>query len=336
MSAVLVTHADEPLGRRVVKTLFHDPQVERVLAVGAGAAPRAFERFLAARPARLAWSPADLARHRDVSGLFHGALVRELHIDRVVHLPQHAASEGGAPVVAGIPPRTAEARLVLQHCLEVPAIRHLVALGSAFVYRLAPGNANRVTEQSELDLDPDVPADLRSWIDCDMLFHAEVGHERLRVVLLRVPTVVATGGAVYLNPLLEGPPRPRVRPLGFDPLCALISDKDVAKGIQSAVLGRGRGVFNLAGREALPLSQLASWTRRPCLPVPGAALRALARGLRLVGDPRTAAALDVPQLRHGFTLDTARAERELGFRPRYRIGLSRAGDGTRRLETSPA
>ena len=46
MKRVLVTHADEPIGRRIVKTLFHDPEVEGILAVGDGPSPRGFDRFL--------------------------------------------------------------------------------------------------------------------------------------------------------------------------------------------------------------------------------------------------------------------------------------------------
>ena len=107
--------------------------------------------------------------------------------------------------------RTAEARLVLQHCLESVSVRSLVAIGSAFVYRLPPGNSNRLSEDSELDLDPDVPPEIRSWIDCDMILHGEVHNDRLRVVLLRVPTVVAAGGYVYLSPALAGRPGLRLR-----------------------------------------------------------------------------------------------------------------------------
>jgi hypothetical protein len=94
------------------------------------------------------------------------------------------------------------------------------------------------------------------------------------------------------------------------------------------------GVFNLAGREAIPLSVLGRWTRRPCVPVPGLLLRAAGAGIgRILREPLRAA-LDGPHLRYGFTLDTTRAERELGFRPQYRIGLARAGDGGLRLETA--
>lgn len=335
MARVLVTHADEPLGRRVVKTLYHDARVEGLLAVGDGPPPHAFDRFLSGRDARMHYTRLDLARRRPVVELFHSSRLRDAAIDTVVHVPRHGAgSNEGAPIVSGLPVRTAEARLVLQQCLESASIRSLVALGSAFVYKLAPGNANRLRETSELDLDPKVPPEFRAWIDCDMLFHGEMGGERLRVALLRVPTVVASGGSVYLNPTLAGPAGPRLRPLGFDPMCALIADKDVAKAVQAAVHARADGVFNLAGREALPLSVLARWTRRPSLPVPGALLRALAAGARVLGDEDARTAVHGDHLRYGFTLDTERAERELAFSPSYRVGLARDGDGRLRLETS--
>ena len=332
---VLITHADEPIGRRIVKALVHDASVGNVLAVGEGAAPRAFDRFIAASPPRFAYARVDLAKHRSTIDFFHSSRFRDAHVDTVIHVPRHASRHDGPPVVSGLPVRTAEARMVLQHALESASVRNLVALGSAFVYRLTPGNANRFSEQSELNLDPAVPDEVRSWIDCDMIFHGELGNDRLRVVLLRVPTVVASGGYVYWNPSLAGPPGPRPRPLGFDPMCALVCDKDVAKAVQAAVHGHASGVYNVAGHESVPLSVLGAWTGRPGLPVPGPALHAFSTAARWLGRESWRSAIDGAELRYGFTLDTRRAERELGFRPQYHVGLARAGDGRLRLETSP-
>jgi hypothetical protein len=94
------------------------------------------------------------------------------------------------------------------------------------------------------------------------------------------------------------------------------------------------GIFNISGRECVPLSVLGRWTRRPSVPMPGPILRALSGTADRVGAGRARSVLDGDHLRYGFTLDTSRAERELGFRSSYRIGLARAGDGALRLETS--
>ncbi len=334
MTRVLVTHADEPIGRRVVKCLFHDPRIDSIFAVGDGPTPRAFDRFLAAGEGpTVTYARVDLAKHRAASDLFHSARFRAAEIDTVVHLPRHGSgSQVQAPLVGGLSERTAEMRLVVQHCLEAGGVRHLVALGSAYVYKLHPGNANRLTEDSELDLDPGVAPEVRTWIDADMIAHGEVHNDRLRVVLLRAPTVVAAGGYAYMNPAL--PVRwPRVRALGFDPICALISDKDVARAVQAAVHARRSGIYNVAGRESVPLSVLARWTRRAAPPLPHPVLGWAAAGARLLGS-RRALPYGGGALRYGFTLDTRRAERDLGFRAGDRIGLARAGDGSLQLETA--
>ena len=334
MTRVLVTHADEPIGRRVVKRLFHDPRIDAIFAVGDGPTPRSFDRYLADDGPAVSYARVDLAKHRAASDLFHSATFRSAEIDTVVHLPRHGtAPEASGPLVAGLSERTAETRLVVQHCLEASSVSQLVALGSAFVYKLQPGNANRFTEESELDLDPDVPAEIRTWIDADMIVHGELHNERLRVVLLRAPTVVAAGGYVYMNPALPVA-APSARALGFDPICAVISDKDVARAVQAAVYAPRSGIYNVAGHEAVPLSVLARWTGRRPMPVPHPLLGWAAAGARLFGLGAEAIPFRGPALRFGFTLDTRRAERDLEFRPGDRIGLAREGDGSLRLETA--
>ena len=334
MKAVLVTHADLPLGRRIVKLLWHAPDVGRIVALGEGPPPRAFDSFRVGEQPRLVYERLDHARQRSVSDWFRSRRLREIGPEAVVYVPRHGVAPEGPPVVARVPARTAEARLLLHHAVEHPSVRALVALGSAFVYALAPGNANHLTEDSPLLLDPDAPPALRSWIDSDMLFQAEIPGRRLRVVLLRLPTVVASGGYVYLHPLLEGAAGLRPRPAGFDPLCPVIADKDVARAVAAALASDAAGVFQVAGRERVPLSVLGRWTGRPTRPVPGPLLRAVARGaarLRLADG-----ALDAPLARYGTSLDVGRAGAVLRFAPRYRIGLSRAGDGALRLEAVPA
>lgn len=333
MKHVLVTHADEPLGRRIIKRLFYDANVTSIFALGDGPAPHTFDRFLSGATPRLSYARVDLAKHRPMNDLFHSTRVRDAEIDTAIFVPRHGAPAAPSdPLVAGLSERTAEARLLLQQCLESQTIRNLVALGSAFVYRLPPGNANRLHEDSELDLDPDVSPEIRSWIDCDMIFHGEVHNDRLRVALLRLPTVVASGGYVYLNPFMGERAGWRVRSLGYDPICALVSDKDVARATQAAVHSTVSGIYNVAGIEVVPLSVLTGWTGRHSVSLPGMLLGGLDWAARLLG--REAVVPSLERLRYGFTLDTRRAEQELDFYPAHRVGLARAGDGTLRLETA--
>ncbi|MCG8591252.1 MAG: NAD-dependent epimerase/dehydratase family protein [Proteobacteria bacterium] len=332
---VLVTHADEAIGRRLVARLHADDRIEHIVAAGAGPPPRRFDRIFSADD-RLTYHRLDLTRHRSVRNFFGAPDVREPGIDAVIHLPR--LGEGHTrelPLMAGVAERTAEARLVLQQTLEAPRVRTLVALSSAFVYRLGPGNANRLDEDADLDLDPTLPPETRAWVDCDMLFHAEMHATRCRIVLLRVPTVVGPAGQMLVHPGLTGAGWPRPRPLGFDPLCALVTVRDVARALHLSLFRGARGVYNVAGAESLPLSQLSRAGAQPSWPVPGPLLQLGAWASGVLGREDWAARWDGAHLRHGFTLDTARAERELGFRPADRIGLAQDPDGRLRLEASP-
>lgn len=334
--SILVTHADEPLGRRLVKHLYFDESVGHIVAAGSGPPPRGLDRFLA-DPSAVEYVQVDLTRHRQVADLFHGGPVRTGGVDSVVFVPPHAAAPGEhRPRLSGVPDRTTEARLVLQHCLETASIRQLIGLGSAFVYKLVPGNANRFDEQSALDFDPDLPAVTRSWIDCDMLLHAEIRNERLAVALLRLPTVVGADGSLYLHPGLTAPGVPVLRAMGFDPMCALVADQDVCRAVVLALHERAAGTFNIAGEESVPMSVLARWAGAVSQPLPSSLLRGFAGAARLLGAESWRTRLDGPHVRYGFTLDTRHAERTLGFRARYRIGPGRSDTGRPRILTTHA
>ena len=213
---------------------------------------------------------------------------------------------------------------MLQHCLESRPCGASSRSGSAFVYRLPPGNANRLGEESELDLDPDVPPEIRSWIDCDMILHGEVHNDRLRVVLLRVPTVVAAGrlrlpAARARRPAGAALRRARLRP-------------DLRAG-----LGQGRGASGAVGRPRAAARHLqhrrqrvgaaldagALDRARAASPVPGPLMawpdrgRAPARRARRSGSLTRRAALRL-HARHAPRRARARLPAERPHRPRPR------------------
>jgi nucleoside-diphosphate-sugar epimerase len=337
---VLVTHADSPIGRRLIQRLFRDPSVHSILAAGTGAPPPSFDTLFTHADGRLSYRCVDLTDRESTEDLFRATGTAGERMDAVVHIPLRTAAPPHDRDPAPLPlasrmqsllqwpgaaseqvaaRRTAEARSVSQLCLESTSVRHLIALGSAYVYRLTPGNANRVSEACELEPNPQTP-ELRSWVTCDALFRAKRPRSRLQITLLRVPTVVSSDGTLLFSPLL-GSIGMLGLPWGFDPLCPLVSDHDVVSAVLVAVRTRVGGIFNIASREALPLSTVVRGAGRSSLPAPGFLVRLveLANAAGGGGGP------EPRMLRHGFTLDTNRAQQELAFEPSYQIGQGPAG-----------
>jgi UDP-glucose 4-epimerase len=267
-----------------------------------------------------------------VTDLFDSAEFEEAHVEALVWVPEHGAALPAPPGPAGVPARVRELRALLHHLREAPQVERLVALVSAAVYQLAPGNANRAAEGQALELSPDAHPEVRAWVDCDVMLREESARAAPLRVLLRVPPVIAPDGSVHLHPALDAPAAP-VRPLGFDPLWSVVAADDVARAVRLALRAPAAGVFNVTGDEALPLSWLLRWSGRAPWPVPGPLLGAARGALRRVGARDAARALESSPLCFGLTLDARRAAAGLGFRPRWRVALpSRGASGVLRLE----
>jgi nucleoside-diphosphate-sugar epimerase len=317
---VLVTHVDSGLGRRLVKALYHDPDVSLVLGTGTGPAPS----YLEAYSEKCAYQRLDLAKSRHVVSFFNSVRFARARLDSVIHLP--SAGTAGARIPGNVPQLVSETRRLLEACKETRGqIARFVYLSSAFVYRPEPGNANVVSEETLLDLESEVDAETRAWIDADMICQRELNDRTMRVTILRAAAIVADGGSFLQSPPLER----GESPAGFDPMFSVISDRDVARALVLALHGEVSGTFNIAGNEVFPRSELVPHhSRIGPIPVPGVVRGALslldqALGLRLEGA--------TPFHRYGIVLDTRQSAEQLGFEPQYRVEVRRQG-GERRVE----
>jgi len=97
----------------------------------------------------------------------------------------------------------------------------------------------------------------------------------------------------------------------------LVHHDDVASAMRAAVLARGKpGVYNLAGPGELTMTDLAKEMGWYALPLPEAAVGATAEVVsRLPFLPAEASWINA--LRTPVLMDTAKARRELGWRPRH-------------------
>ncbi|HEX4353682.1 MAG TPA: NAD-dependent epimerase/dehydratase family protein [Polyangiales bacterium] len=104
--------------------------------------------------------------------------------------------------------------------------------------------------------------------------------------------------------------------LGFDPLVQFTHELDAVAALELAVERDVSGVFNIASEGVLRLSSAIRLAGHLPLPLPYALLRRAA-GLLWMAKLCEAPSQFVALLRHLCVIDTARAESELGFRPRF-------------------
>lgn len=312
MRRVLLTHLDSRIGRRVAKALFHDPDVALVLGTGGEPEPS----FLAPYRGKVAYQRLDLAKARHLQSFLHSERFARARVDSVIHLP-FADERTGERVPGGVSSLVSETRRLVEECAARRAIERFVFLSSAFVYGPEPGNGNVVTESQLLAFDHAAEPQVRAWIDADLVCQGEMHGSQLAMTILRAATIVTETGEFLNSPPLEG----AEPPFGYDPLLAVVSERDVARALVLALHADRPGVYNIAGREVFPRSQL--------VPPPGAFELARALVERALGrGPAPGGALH----RYGIVPSTRLAHDALGFEPQYRVEV-RGGGGRRRIDT---
>ncbi len=236
MSAIVITGAAGPLGRRVVARAVADPPVRRVVALDVE--PLDVERLAlgtgAMGSSKVQAEQVDLVT-AELKVLFQGA-------DVVVHLASaygpslddDPAVQGGAEVEL--------ARRVIEAVGDT-AVGHLILLSSATVYGAWANNPVPLTEEAALRPNP----------DCGFAVHkAEIerltmewadSHPSATVAVLRpVPTVADDRGGWLATALASAP-----APVGSDePPAQFLDLDDLAAAIDQVRRAGGDGAFNVA------------------------------------------------------------------------------------------
>lgn len=215
---------------------------------------------------------------------------------------------------------------LLDYCAKY-GVKKLVMLSSANNYGPMAGSSSYLNEDAPL-LGSFAFPEIRDLIAVDR----SVGsffwkHPEIETVILR-PVHIA--GARLKN-APSNYLRLRVMPtlLGFDPLVQLVHELDVVEAIALALKPGVRGIFNIVGPPAIPLSRLLRQLDKPLAPVPHPLAKPLWRAfynMRLSSFP----APEWDFLRYELLVDGERAKRELGYEAKRSIrdivGLYRASD----------
>ncbi len=317
--AVLVTGASGYLGRLVTNALAREREAVPVLvATDIRPIPQA------ERVEGVIYDALDV-RSPDLE-----ALLREHHIDTVVHL---------AAIVSPGPAETRDFQYsvdvggtenVLKACVAA-GVRKLVYTSSGAAYGYHPDNAALLAEDAPLRGNEAFAYAWHKRLVEEMLARYRERHPELAQLVFRVSTILGPTVRNQITAIFERPVVVGLREADT-PFC-FVWDEDVVAALVAGVVGEGKGVFNLTGDGVMTLREIAQGMGRRFVQVPEKWVRG---GLELL--QRFDLAPYGPEqtmfLRWRPVLDNRRLKEEFGFRPKltsrevfalYRA--SRVGEG---------
>jgi UDP-glucose 4-epimerase len=312
---VAVTGPTGEIGLPLMAELERDPAVEAVR----GMARRPFD------PAEEGWEKAsyrrgDILDRGSLAALFDGA-------DVAVHLA--FAIFGGREETRRV--NLEGTRNVFEAAIDA-GVKRLVYASSVAAYGFHRDNPQPLTEDvpprgSESFYYSAQKAELEAVLD-DLLAGTEVDPYVFRPCIVAGPRATMLVAKTVETARLGDPLPALRRGLGRLPLpkpvlpdprapIQLVHHDDVARALAAGIAGRGTaGAYNLAGEGLTGIAEIAAALGWHSVPVPGPAVglgAALAKRLSFVSPQlEWATALRTP-----VVMDTARARRELGWRPRF-------------------
>jgi UDP-glucose 4-epimerase len=297
---ILVTGVARWWGALLVQRLLEEPDVAEVIGIDT-------------REPHYDLGRADFL-HLDIRHSLIGKLVRAVGIDTVVHTGTTIDS-------FDLDPRRAHETNVigtlnlLAGCAGADSpVRNFILKSSGHVYGSRHTLPAYLREDRRLAVDSP-HAFVRDIVEVESYLNDfALRNPSIRIAILR-----------FANSLNADEPQPLARYLdlelvptvaGFDPVIQLIDRDDCIDALRLATIGPGSGAYNIAAPRPVALTALldaGGKLHAPLLPPLGTSLAASA--LHRLGVAFLSPQL-VDLLKWGRTLSTARAERELDFRPR--------------------
>jgi UDP-glucose 4-epimerase len=300
-----VTGGGSPLTQALARDLLTCPRVHSVVV-----AHQPGEVNPAERVSGIVDVSADLTRHRDVQTLLYGVAV-SAGVDTIVHAClQPGPREHGSRAFRL---NVESTRYLLSVAQEQPQIKRFVLRSFHDVYRTERHSPLLIDESQPLELAARTPQATRNHAEADLIACANMADSRLGIAVLRCADVLAAGVASPLYDYLSS--RLCLRALGYDPMVNVLSLADAERALKLAVLSDVTGVFNIPGKDSLPLSELIHRAGRLGVALPGFALSPLyTLRARLTG---THFDYESDRLRfhHGGILDGSKARVQLHYIP---------------------
>lgn len=314
---IAVTGASGTVGRGLLPLLEQDTRVRRVIAIGSRPYDPIADDFCKVDyrqvdvrdrvAVRTALEGTDAVAHLAFSlyGIRQNdRALEQINVDGSLNVLE-AAIEGGARRFASCSSAavygfdTGRPELVDESAAVDPDPRHFYQRQKALVESSLLARLSEVPDVDWVLFRPCAIVGPHAWGASSHLAPPPV-----RNAVHRAATVAAGAG---LRPLIPGPPVPM----------QFVHEADVGQAIHLALTGPARrGIYNLAGDGVVPGSEVPRLLGLHTLPLPQRVTRGVARALAAF--PYFIPAIGWLQLAtQPIVLDTTRAKRDLGWRPRF-------------------
>lgn len=309
---VLITGVTGTLGRQLAQNLYFDKSIGFILGIAKDDRPYYFDEY---DPKKFVYSQVDITKYRELNNLFFSEMFKEANISTVIHLAfQNRPSQHGEKShelnVLGT-------KNILDKCIETPGITKFIFKSSGIVYRVLPHGDVLLDEESDLNFDAEADQWVKDRVDADMLCRSKMDNRKVDIVVLRFSNIVGRNIHSQLNEYLQS--QVAVRVAGFDPMINLIDVKDVIAAIRLAIDRKVHGVYNIIGKDTAPLSVFARQAGARLVALPEPLVLPFNILQRKLGVTTYDYKVDRLRLKFSALLDGSKAERELGYVPRYHV-----------------
>ena len=300
---VLVTGVSQFVGSRLAAQLAADPDVERIIGVDT-VPPSAPD---VARLGRTEFVRADI-RNPLIT-----RIVAQAKVDTVVHASVTAMPHGGGR--ASVKEMNVIGTMqLLAACQKSETVSRLVVKSTTTVYGSSPRDPAIFDERMVAHAVPH-SGYAKDAIEVESYVR---GFSRRRpdiaVSVLRFANFIGPTVETPLSRYLSMPAVPTA--LGYDPRLQLIHEADALEVLRLAATTDRHGMFNVAGRGTLVLSQAIRRAGRVQLSVPGPAVEWVGRLVRRSGMVDFSPS-QMQFLNFGRVVDTTKLEDEFPYTPRY-------------------
>lgn len=309
---VLIVGVTRTVGRKVAQILMHDKYVDKVVGVAKEEMPYYFADL---DPRRFFYYSMDILKYRELNNFFNSDLYKRAEINTVLHLahvadPAIYTEKSHHVNVAGT-------RNILERCVEDRNIKKFIFLSGAEVYKLKGDNDVLITEENELNFDPDAHPLIQDYVNAELLCRSKSDTKGMDMVILRPSGIIGRNIRSDLNMYLESNICATV--LGYNPMINPIHSRDVITAIRLVIGKKVHGAFNLGGKDIAPVTTWLRMAKKPYFPVPSPFYNQVNKTLRRMRMTRYDSSVNPLRLQFSCILDYSKATKTFGWTPQEHV-----------------